>query len=148
MTYSTSKVCDDIGSLEWVPITALREIANISLIILYNDNVMKIRDKIQTTFSSAKSITSKTTRFPEDGTYCCVNHPSLRDNFADMLYIAQSPDLRYTDVPALREKFLSSLNKLSKVVHSLNESTKTMDGLFNRKTFESTFQITWESTDN
>ncbi len=111
----------------------------------FGDTVMDIRDKIQSVFSTAQSITGKTTRFPVDGSYCFLNHPNMRDNFADLLIVAQDTDLRYRDSHSLRDKLLKSLNELSKVVYSLDESTRTMYGIFDRETFESTFKLTWNS---
>lgn len=145
MAYSTSKICDQIHTLEWIPVHLLRKLADISLLRQFNDNILKIRDAIQLTFSGSKTITSETTRFPDDGAYCFSNHPSLRDNLAELLVVAQDNDLRYIDSSALRGRLVKSLNELSKVVYSLSESTRALHGIFNRETFESTFQLTWNS---
>lgn len=144
--YVNESLDDDIlDNGQWVPIKLLRDLANVSVLCDFNSNVWDVRDKIINVFSSAKSITGKTTRFPDKGIYCFLNHPSLRDNFADMLIAAYDNDLRYSDSTTLRQKLMVSLNKLSKIVYSMNESTRAEHGCYNQKTFESAFKLTWNA---
>lgn len=144
MTYADGNIQDPdiIDETAWVPIQKLRALASIFQLRNFRENVLDIRDKINNIFSSAKSIVSKTTRFPDDEIYCFLNHTSLRDNLAEMLMVAQDNDL-YNSY-ALIERFLKSMNDLSKIVFSLSESTRTASGCYNQKTFESEFQLTWE----
>lgn len=147
MTYADGIIQDPdiIDAIAWVPINSLRGLASIFELRNFRENVLDIRDKIINIFSSANSIVSKTTRFPDDGIYCFLNHTSLRDNLAEMLIVAHDNDLRYTDSHALIARFLKSINDLSKIVFSLSESTRTAYGCYNQKTFESEFKLTWKN---
>lgn len=147
MTYRYQGIDDVhiIDTAQFVPIKKLRELANITQLIDFKENVWNIRDKIINILSSGESIVNQTTRFPDDGIYCFLNHPSLRVNFSNMLIAAQDKNIHYDESDSLRKKLVDSLNELNEIVYSLSESNRTANGCYNQKTFESTFKLVWEN---
>lgn len=60
------------------------------------NNVLDIVNKVGNILGSVKSVVSKTTRFPDDGIHCFLNHPSLRNILALTLFVFQDNNLFYS----------------------------------------------------